>query len=77
MEAAGALNPYAQAMSLTILGEYEQSPDCLEALGALNRWPGRSGVPIEDYLHSWEASCDELQASSLLPVRLREILGIA
>ena len=50
---------------------------CVEALGALNRWPGRTGVPIEDYFRQWEASCAELQASSLLPTRLQELLGIA
>jgi hypothetical protein len=35
----------------------------VEALGALNRWPGRSSVPIDDYLRLWQASCAELQAS--------------
>jgi hypothetical protein len=76
IEVAG-LNPFAQAASLAILAEYERTPDCVEALGTLNRWPGRSGVPIEDYLHQWEASCAELQASPLLPARLREVLRIA
>jgi len=76
IEAAG-LNPFAQAASGIILAEYEGAPDCVEALGALNRWPGRSGVPIEDYLRQWEASCAELQASPLLPARLREMLRIA
>ena len=71
------LNPFAQAASLALLGEYERAPTCVEALGALNRWPGRTAVPIEDYLRQWEASCAELQASSLLPTRLREMLGIA
>ena len=42
----GSPGPFAQAASLTILAEYERVPDCVEALGALNRWPGRSGVPI-------------------------------
>jgi hypothetical protein len=71
-----AINPFAQAASLTILAEYERAPDCVEALGALNRWPDRSGVPIEEYLRLWEASCLELQATPLLPTRLREILRI-
>ncbi len=70
------LNPFAQAMSRTILTEYEAAPDCVEALGALNRWPGRTGVPIAEYLKLWEASCAELQASPRLPVRLRELLRI-
>ena len=71
------LNPFAQAASLSILGEYERTPSCVEALGALNRWPGRTGVPIEEYFHQWEAGCAELQASPLLPTHLREMLGIA
>jgi hypothetical protein len=71
------LNPFAQAASPTILAEYEHTPSCVEALGALNRWPGRSGVPIEDYLSQWEASCAELQAFPLLPTHLRELLGVA
>jgi hypothetical protein len=70
------LNPFAQAASLTILVEYERNPSCIEALGALNRWPGRSGIPIQDYLRQWQASCAELQASAVLPTRLREILGL-
>ena len=77
MEAGGGLNPFAQAAALTVLADYERAPDCLEALGALNRWPGRSGMPIEDYLRLWEASCAELQASVLLPTRLRAPLGLA
>jgi hypothetical protein len=71
------LNQFAQAASLTILGEYERAPSCVEALGALNRWPGRTGVPIDDYFRQWQASCAELQASPELPTRLREMLGIA
>ncbi|WP_378944373.1 hypothetical protein [Mesorhizobium sp. ANAO-SY3R2] len=72
-----SLNPFAQAMSLNILAEFEQAPDCVEALGALNRWPGRSGIPAAEYLQRWAASCAELQASSHLPLRLGELLGIS
>jgi hypothetical protein len=74
MEANGGLNPFAQAAALMILTEYERAPDCVEALGALNRWPGRSGMPIEDYLGLWQASCTELVVSPLLPIRLRGLL---
>ena len=62
--------------SLIVLSEYERAPSCVEALGALNRWPGRSGIPIHDYFRHWLASCIELGASSELPTRLRETLGI-
>ena len=71
-----ALNPFAQAASLKVLAEYEQAPNCVEALGALNRWPGRTGVPIEEYFRQWEASCAELQANPQLPRRLREMWRI-
>jgi hypothetical protein len=70
------LNPFAKAASLTILAEYEQAPDCIEALGTPNRWPGRTGIPIEEYFRQWEASCAELQANPQLPRRLHEIWRI-
>ena len=75
IEVAG-LNAFAQAASLTILAEYERAPSCIEALGALNRWPSRSGIPIQDYFRQWEASCAQLEASTVLPNHLREMLGI-
>jgi hypothetical protein len=71
------LNPFAQAAASVIQAEYERVPGCVEALGALNRWPGRTGVPIEDYFREWEASCAELQASAELPNWLRQKLAIA
>jgi hypothetical protein len=72
------LNPFARAAAAAIvLAEYERVPSCVEALGALNRWPGRTGVQIEEYFHQWQASCAELQASPALPNYLRETWGIA
>ncbi len=44
-------------------------------MGALNRWPGRSGVPLHDYLGFWERSCAELNAPGRLPMRLRQLLA--
>jgi hypothetical protein len=71
------LNPFAQAASLKVLAEYERDPASIEALGALNRWPGRTGVPIEEYFRQWQASCTELQASPHLPNRLRAMFGVS
>ena len=72
---AGALTPLAQAASLTMLEIYQTAPNCIEALGALNRWPGRTSAPLDDYLRLWQASCAELKASDALPVRLKALLG--
>jgi hypothetical protein len=44
-------------------------------MGALNRWPGRSGVPLPEYLDLWEKSCAELNAPGRLPVRVRDLLA--
>jgi hypothetical protein len=49
----------------------------IEDLGALNRWPGRSGVPLADYLTLWEKSCAELNAPGRLPIRVRELIATA
>jgi hypothetical protein len=77
MEGQPGLNAFAQAVSLSILAEYERNPGGIEALGALNRWPGRATVPIENYLHAWETSCIELRASTDLPIRLRAMLDLS
>jgi len=47
---------------------------CVEDLAALNRWHGRSAVPIEDYLRLWGASCAELGTPAKLPRRLTQVL---
>lgn len=70
------LNPFAQAASLKVLAEYERAPSCVEALGALNRWPGRTSLSANDFFRQWEASCAELAASPLLTQRLREMLAV-
>ena len=76
LEGGGGLNPFAKAASLIILAEYERTSASVEALGALNRWPGRTGVPIAEYLREWEASCVELQASTALPTYLKDALRV-
>jgi len=74
---AAALAPYGQAMAGVILAEFDAAPDCVEALGALNRWPGRTTVPIAEYFRRWETSCSEIGASARLPLRLRGLLDVA
>lgn len=44
-------------------------------MGVLNRWPGRSGVPLADYLSRWQASCVERNAPGRLPARIKELLA--
>lgn len=76
IEASAGLTPFAQAACLAILTEYERNPAGLEALGALNRWPSRSRLPLAAYLAAWERSCAELGASPAMPIWLRSTLAI-
>ena len=59
---------------LMILGELGRDKGCVEDLAALNRWHGRAGVPVEDYLRLWGESCTELGTGGRLPRRLGELL---
>jgi hypothetical protein len=67
IEAGDGLNDFAKAAAGVIADAYESEPDWVEGLGALNRWPGRTRLPLADYLHQWAASCAELEASPGLP----------
>src|SRR5229473_381201 len=60
-----------------IVGELERDNACVEDLGGLNRWPSRSGVPLEDYLTRWGRSCTEVHARGQLPARLRSVLLVS
>ena len=55
---------------LQIVAELEGDKSCVEDLGALNRWPARSEVPVEEYLRLWQTSCAEIGAPGQLPARL-------
>ncbi|MBR1212789.1 hypothetical protein [Bradyrhizobium sp. JYMT SZCCT0180] len=77
MEAQPGLNAFAQAASLSILAEYERNPAGVEALGALNRWEGRSALSLEQYFEAWKASCKDLKASAELPSQLERSVGLS
>jgi hypothetical protein len=74
LETDGGVNGATRGIVSACLEEMETDPACVEGLGALNRWPERSGAPIEDYLRSWDQSCTELGASRRLPARLKSRL---
>jgi hypothetical protein len=59
-----------------ILPILEDERACVEDLGAVNRWPARSRIPIEEYLVNWETSCAEIGAPGLLPGRLRFLFKV-
>jgi hypothetical protein len=64
------------AAVLGILTVLEADKACVEDLGAVNRWPSRSHVPVEQYLSLWETSCKEVHAPGRLPARLRNLFRI-
>ena len=72
-----ALSGIEGQLIVRVVSELEGDIACVEDLGALNRWPSRSGVPLEDYLRLWERSCTEVHALGRLPARLRSLLGVS
>jgi len=70
----GGVKAAAGAVS-AMLDLLQSDTTMIADMGALNRWPGRSGVPLHDYLNLWEKSCAELKAPGRLPVRLRNLLA--
>ncbi len=71
-----ALSGIEGPLIVRVVNELEGDVAYVEDLGALNRWPARSGVPLEDYLKLWEKSCTEVHAPGRLPARLRSLLGV-
>jgi hypothetical protein len=43
-------------------------------LDAMNRWPGRTRVAMEEYLRMWKRSCAEIGASQRLPIRVGKLV---
>jgi len=37
----------------SVLHELEANPSSIEDIGAMNRWPEKTGVPIEQYMRLW------------------------
>jgi hypothetical protein len=67
---------------LGILALYEEGqragkPSLIDDLGALNRWPERSAIPIERYLERWKQSCSEIGASAELSTRLERLFRLS
>jgi hypothetical protein len=70
IEKSGVL-PYGRVAAAIVLEEYDRTPSCVEGIGAMNRWPARTHLPVMDYLAAWKASCIELKASPALPTHLQ------
>jgi hypothetical protein len=65
----------AQAAVPTMLHLLESDTVAIADMGALNRWPERSALPVHDYLARWSSSCTELNAPGRLPLRIRKLLA--
>jgi hypothetical protein len=72
LDHAGGVGVIEGPEILRIVAEFEGDKACVEDLGAVNRWPARSAVPVEEYLRLWQASCTEIHAPGRLPARLAQ-----
>jgi hypothetical protein len=76
LDGATGLGDIAGPAIVALLNEMVADPACVEDLGAVNRWPQRSAVPLEDYVRLWRTSCEEIGASGHLPARLEKIFAL-
>jgi hypothetical protein len=76
LEDDGGITGPAQAAVTTMLRELDTNARGVEDMGALNRWRGRSSVPIEQYVRLWQKSCNEIGAAGSFPKRISELLGL-
>jgi hypothetical protein len=76
LEDDGGITGPAKAVVTTMLRELNADARSIEGLGALNRWAGRSSVPMERYVRLWQKSCDEIGVAGRLPERLVSLLGL-
>jgi hypothetical protein len=72
LDHAGGVGAIEGPEILQILAELGGDKACVEDLGAVNRWPARSEVPVEEYLRLWQTSCAEIGACGRLPARLAQ-----
>lgn len=77
LDRAQGVGPSEGMAIVAIANLFDADPDCVCDLGAVNRWPERSSVPIERYLQLWQESCAELRSPGVLPVRIRQLFGVA
>ena len=76
LEQDGGITGAAQAVVTTMLDQFQANERGVEDLGALNRWPGRTSVSMENYLQLWQESCAEIGASGSFPKRISDLLGL-
>jgi hypothetical protein len=76
LERNGGLRDALGPAVLAVVAAFDDDVGCVEDLGALNRWPERSGLPIERYFEAWRRSCAEIGAAGRLPQRLKTQLGV-
>ena len=76
LDGTSGLADYAGPAILAVVNEMEADQDCVEDMGAVNRWPQRSAAPLEEYVRLWQSSCGEIGASGRLPARLQEIFAL-
>jgi hypothetical protein len=77
LDGTAGLAHYAGPAILAVVNAMDADQSCVEDFGAVNRWPQRSAVPLEDYLRLWRSSCGEIGASGRLPARLQEIFALS
>lgn len=71
LEGKGGLGEPGTATIPFLLDKLSADSSHVAELGALNRWPERTALPLEGYLAAWERSCRQLGAAGAMPKDIR------
>jgi len=74
LDKMGGLNELQGPLIAKLVDTFEQDHELIAGYGALNRWPARTGVPVEEYLRLWKQSCLEIRTTERLPSAIELML---
>jgi hypothetical protein len=64
-----------EGLILLLVQEFDKNRADAAELGAVNRWNQRAGLPFQDYVKAWQASCAELGRMGILPQLIGRLMA--
>ena len=74
LAASAGMSEMCEALVPMLLEQLAGDPGLVGEIGALNRWPEQSWLPLSSYLDAWRQSCQSLGAPGRLADWIRACL---
>jgi hypothetical protein len=68
------LRKFNDGLLRLLVSAFDDDRAMMGDMGALNRWPGRSALPTDEYLDAWSHSCKEIGAAGTVPALIRRTI---